>query len=353
MPSESFLTVYLLSTGSQEACEQVGKFPPRLYLGKQALERLGLERNKPVPRDMCSLITYLKKPLGEWPIEDIQELFDDPGVAILDKNGNLHWMIDEWLSEVNKNNESLKELEQAEFVNIKKYCLDHQKPSAYYAFAREFVINHPIVEIRSLQRLREEYEETFVNHLFNCYEVYDASPIAQCPYCGWTIQKRGGQYICGTKACRKIIPDYDNLIRWVDTRPDQTWYRVRPGIQTYIVRPGIPELNMRRTLERMGYQVELYPDYDRFDLRFNTRNGLTLDLDIKDYASTQLLAKTLSEASGLKYHEHTYFIIPNHWKRLNQYYKELVERYYGNELPNLYYETEFYDHLMQLEGERD
>lgn len=316
--------IYYLASGIQKWEQDKTVVPEELIQGLHLLQKFVLENQNanPIeyyPNNVYDLLPFLQKPFEEWKLGDLDNLID-PQAAILDATGRLGDYVDQWLGEI----ESIESAEQDHVKQILMYCRQHQLQDQYVQI-RLFIMDHPVVDYLSLQQLLMSIDSNLVELVLACYEeiAFDQAPIYLCPYCGWTLSHRKGDYYCAPPCHKK--EDFRELDQSL-SRQGTVQFRLRPGIHRYTLVPGLAEREIKQNLEKQGFKVEWYPDIDTYDLRIRHDEDV-IDLDIKDYCHPRLLAEHLSKTDRSKYRNQALIVIPDYHEREYPNYTGRVKQY--------------------------
>lgn len=174
----------------------------------------------------------------------------------------------------------------------------HRDQEAYVA-VRRYLIEHPVVSLEEL--LRESFEPAlgaFGGELLEMYELVpmaaiEDSQVLLCGHCGWTLVRRDGRLQCGDDRCRVLTANFTRNTHIRPFTPEAHLHRVRRAIRRYVVAAGVYELAAVNNLRATGLAVELWPYYDRYDLRIAFPSGEIWAVDIKDWRFPHLLARQL------------------------------------------------------------
>jgi len=129
-----------------------------------------------------------------------------------------------------------------------------------------------------------------------------------------------GRWRCFTRTCMKR-GEADNPLP-LPVENEKNLVRLTSGIHKFVLVPGIIEQALYRRLRNKGYNVELYPDVDMFDLRVRIL-GEVIDLDVKEQHSPFNLVQYLN-SNMQKFHSNAYIVIPTHLVSYNPAYIDLV-----------------------------
>lgn len=204
-----------------------------------------------------------------------------------------------------------------------------QRSQAAYVAVRQYLIEHPVTSHEELLDasfapemggfggdLAEMYEEVPL-------EAFEDGHLLLCGHCGWTLQRRNGRLRCGDERCRLLTENFTRGTRERAALPDGSWVRARKAIRRYIVAPGTYELAAARRIGAMGgVSVELWPGFDRYDLRIIFPDGEIWAVDVKDWRYPHLLARHLQPLAtdGGCHWDRAFYAVPDERVRDNASY---------------------------------
>lgn len=113
---------------------------------------------------------------------------------------------------------------------------------------------------------------------------------ATCSACGTLLVRTDGVMRCVGLLCKRFHESSIGLV----FPNEQMVVELRPAIRRFVHEPGLCEVRLRRSLERAGWSVELWPRFDTYDLRAELpARGLTWAIDCKAWISPKMLADRL------------------------------------------------------------
>lgn len=310
----------LLTIGAKKWQADMTRVPAELHEGHLRLIRFAVQQRAPYPADLHELLQWLHRPITEWPLPRVAERFPADEPVLVDYAG-LSVFFEEWLED----NVSVEESEQKVMREILSYCREATPPleQAYRAI-RTFLIQHPVVEFIKLGSFLLSFDKDLQEKVRDCYEEINLPypRIYLCPYCGWTLTNRDGEWECTRWVCKRNS-DFTHF-NVLDTSGHQKYYRLTQGIQKYVQNPGLAELALARKLEERGWDVELYPDVDRVDLRI-TKDQMRKEIDVKDYSHPKLLADyLLAKMEQENWDKDVIYVVPQYQERLHPDYAKRV-----------------------------
>lgn len=300
------------------------RIPDELYEGMMRFIALSASPHTKPPVDIHQLIRLLHKPSNEWGIPNIQNYYPE-NAPLLEEFIGLTAEADEFLNMYI----SPQDAEQQCMFNILKFC--RQKGTELqqdYVKIRTFLSNsrNAVLTFYDLSTFAAEFRHAELTELIHqCYEDVTESLVNYriCPHCGWTMEYKKDQWRCNKEDICHWLADMENL-KTFDFGSNRV-KRLRPGIQRYVLLPGISEIRIAERLLRRGYEVELYPNLDEYDLSVR-KNDRLIYLDVKDFRDPSTLANFFNSQSASyleKYHEKCYIVVP---KYRNDRYPMYVDR---------------------------
>jgi hypothetical protein len=183
-----------------------------------------------------------------------------------------------------------------------------------YVLARRFLIDHPATDQEELRaqllatgaRLAARYSPLPPDQR---YQARGRGWWWPCPVCKWPMTVTSDHVRCRYlphQAVYQAVPGRASspprLLRTGDRSPRRAPAARRadnaacvdPGVWRYIVVPGASEVRIAASLEKLGADVQLWPDMDSYDL--HVRAGrLDQRLDVKEYRSARRLIEDLRD----------------------------------------------------------
>ena len=95
------------------------------------------------------------------------------------------------------------------------------------------------------------------------------------------------------------------------------------------------ELELEKKLITMGLKVEMWPEFDKYDLKVVFPTGLVWAIDVKDYSNPNLLVKSLKPFPEKPYYDEAFYIIPQYRYRFNRNYEKVFRDNYPHERDKL------------------
>lgn len=316
-------TLLSLITGINKWQGNYGKIPDELYKGMLLfIEQTAASKAQP-PVDLYHLLQTLHHPSKEWGIPDLQDYYPEEA-PLLEEFIGLTPDADEFLNR----HVSPEDAEQQTMYEILMYCREEGRQlQQEYARIRTFLSNPHHAVITSFQL--SEFAETFpdiqlTNLIKQCYEEITPriANYRKCPHCGWTLEYKNDRWCCNKEDICHLLADFE-LMTSFDFGKERV-LRLLPGIQRFVLLPGLSELRIGERLTRKGYQVELYPNVDEYDLVVS-EDGQSIFLDVKDFRDPRTLANFFNHQSPAyleKYKNKCLIVVPNYRSQLFPSYRE-------------------------------
>lgn len=295
------LTLHLVATGVLALIKVWEKgesltlpYPNALQQGLNRLAVAGLRRGDAPISSASELLSWCQRPLREWPLNI--EGGEEAGTLLL---GTLPTgFCEAWACAASDVEAALTE--EKLMLSALSACQSAGAPEAYVAF-RRLMIERPVLTALQLQQhLASEDFEVVNEHLRQAYQPAPKAcitPQAQllcCSTCGNLLLRTGdGEMVCEEERCRFLHKRHESTPagRVLRARDEVVW--LKRGLRRFVASPGRAELRLEAELQKLGLDVELWPEFDRYDLRLRFSDGEAWAVDVKDWADPVLLAKRI------------------------------------------------------------
>ncbi|MCS6937734.1 MAG: hypothetical protein RMJ55_10115 [Roseiflexaceae bacterium] len=294
------VTVHLIASGlitlTQPAQERVAlalPYPPPLQRGLNRLVLACLRRKRPPPQSVMDLLDWCRRPLISWGLDlpdgsvaDDERLLDDDQIPTA--------TCEAWARSGGDIEAELSE--ERLLLNVISTCRNTHNPQAYTAFRRMLIERPALTAFEFQMALNEPHLDILIEHLRAAYEPAPRSAAhngqwATCAICGnLLLRSRRHQLICQNEQCR--AQGHMKPARVLPLRDEIVW--LRRDLRRYIAAPGRAELRLATNLEALGLQIELWPDFDRYDIRVTFPNQTVWAVDVKDWSNPFLLARSVN-----------------------------------------------------------
>ena len=307
-------------------------FPKTLYEAFQGLSLKWILRDKEMLHPAILCMVEASRKSVEMVEPDFCELVDFPEEPLIENMTRPSEECEAWASRYALNLE--RDQNQSYIPRLMAEIERLSLPNSTYTIFRSFIAENPFPSDATIALFRSNNPviEPVKDLLMQAYR--DAPPQSEsmplCKICG-------GYLDC---AARDIEGCCEPLQSRVDRAPIE-------DTVICLIRPSLIELRLAQTLEKMGLQVELWPELDKADLRVTLPSGDIWALDAKDWGSATMLARELNQDTIPNIGQsRSFFVVPDYrWKKL-AYQAAFKSRYIGI-LPVLS-ETELIQHIKEV-----
>ena len=242
---------------------------------------------------ICNKFVY---PVNEWfsgwDESLLQELklscFWELGPLIYLNEGDRNYILtEECLDYLHSTEKDLSAIDEHIVYNLMKEHLSQDN----YVYIRKYIIEHPLLtEIERKKLLLHFNNEQFILEIFeNAYEKVPEETF-HCPNCGWTMTFKGVQPECCHRDC--IENNYAKKDKCKKVEPEYA-YRLKRGVMRYICYPGKAELEIEDICKKLNVKNELWPEFDRYDIKVIFSDGTCWGIDAKTNCNPYFLSKMI------------------------------------------------------------
>ena len=300
----SLLILHLIASGIVQFDRRLRQEPGRLTPYPDALQK-GLDKltvrcfqqGVEPPASLPDLLVWCReRPFSEWGL-DLGGEIASPGDHLL--NGSQPTAFcQEWAVE-SRDVES-EVIERRLLHSVIASCRHAGDQQGYVAF-RRLLIEKPVLTTLQLHVECARPELSRLAH--EVQEVYTAVPLEYaedrmvtcCARCNnLLLRSPGGMPYCGDDRCARRPTA---IGRTIPLAEDPLWLEL--PFRTFVTAPGRAELRLAQRLGRLGVGVELWPEFDAYDLRVTLPDGEAWAVDVKDWASPVALARHLDSTAEL------------------------------------------------------
>lgn len=267
-------------------------YPRSLHTAWNRLGRLMLRQGLPVPPSLPALLQQCEEPLP-WLALSLPDGAWLPGDSLLHQR-----QVTDACVEIA---DSAGDLEQQESLmrGVLIFCQSHGsdlQPS--YQRFRTLLVQRPVMTAEDLldttlhpllQPLSTFLKQAYQEVPLSC--LHDGQ-VYICRHCGWTLTWHKGEPRCGSQQCPG---GQDPRRARLAPAPRETLRRLLPGLYRFVTLPGLAEVGFYEKVRQSLPRVDLYPDFDRWDLRLHFADGQSWALDFKDWGRPFWLASELQE----------------------------------------------------------
>ncbi|MEJ8778824.1 restriction endonuclease-related protein [Pseudogracilibacillus sp. ICA-222130] len=348
--------LYLIAGFQKYADEDRRKIHEFIHYGYQQFIRECHEKNVIPPKNYQELIHLLRKPAKNWGFEKIGKYYPENSPMIdshlrpVHEANELLYVIDKHADEI-----PLRHLQnhyqQLSMRKIYAYCKENIDDDNVYTTIRLFLSNpeNAVLTVSKLDTfLLEITDKTLVNYIKECYEsIKNIQDYRKCPYCHWTLSYNAAKqkWQCNYGSPCEERANLQHGVPFEEQYYALKFIRLKPGIQRFTLIPGISENRMNKRLQALGYQVQMYPNVDVYDL-YAEKNHHSFKIDMKDYKNPSTLARDIwkeIQSKGETRDEEVIYVIPyEQQQRNNQYVMEVYNLLNDFKMEAEWFEPEVY-----------
>lgn len=299
------------------------------------------------PIGVDELYAWCCKPLNDWPLpKTLNEKLDSESVLLDlrlidgEQKGITFWC-EEWArSRIDLRSEFD---EERIMPKIRVACQEHGSGQLLYERVRQFLIEHPVVSERKFFDFCNELPTAIMDLLAGADGAYLSAPesLARgghfyvCPYCGSILIRADGVSQSSSEDCEQVrCQNRRKRVAGLVPETERT-YRLVNGIRRYVTEPGWAEVELKKGLEKLGLQVQLWPYLDSYDLRIILPNKQVWGIDVKDWSNPIALGLSIRNRNGSTFAQEpswdrAFFVFPDDLKRRRpNYVAEFKGECYG------------------------
>lgn len=323
---QAYKMLYLLAAGFKKWEENREIIPEEIYKGMKLLVKERAKNNLEPVVDLNHLVKLLTLPSKEWGVGGVEQFFPEEA-SLLDIEIGVTYEAEDLLAEY----PTLDEYELSVMKKILIYCRDNHLEEEYRKIRTFFSSpDHAVIPFLKLHVFFGELQDDqLIQFVSLCYEeVTNIAIYRKCPICGWTLERKNGHWRCNKENVCHFLGDFNYLLPFEDT--GERILRLKPSIQKYVLLPGMAEQRIAERLEAKGFQVNMYPNIDEYDIQ--AVSGETVFcLDVKDYKHPSQLASYLNRKPISEIGPNLFYVIPDYRERSHRQYTKRVMQKLKNE----------------------
>lgn len=211
-------------------------------------------------------------------------------------------------------------------------CQTLNAPHTYVAF-RQLLITSPVLTAAELERclcdngLGSLAQQVKKAYLMAPHFAARQGYLETCPRCNNLLMPTSTQqWVCVDAFCRHRQTGYQKAAKRFPVEKNVLW--LHPGLRRYVAVPGQTEVRLWKRLCRMQIEVELWPDFDAYDLRLVFQDGEVWAVDVKDWGNPVALAREINNQRGMRQFPHwnrAFWVFPDHRRMQRPDYMELFK----------------------------
>ncbi len=320
-------------------------YPDELLIGLDSLAVYCIENGMEYPTDISEAVRLFYTPIEQWNIFCNSRFFEEDQLLYDGMPTDFCYNLAITTGDVET------ELTEKLIIGVMDTCIAEGKPDDYVKFRRQ-IIEHPVISKHDIVSwsldtgnccaanfLKDAYEELppYTKHNGKQYI---------CGNCGWVLEWRNDIPHCDSHICSVMTNHFRNNQELVNSK-GHIW-RLKRGLLRFVTRPGLYEIRLESKLKKMGLGVEMWPNFDAYDLRITFPYGEIWAVDVKDWGNPYFLAKSVGDFREDPVWNRAFYVIPQYRKRSCSDYKQIFrETYNGSAKVDLEMENDFIRKVKQ------
>lgn len=313
--SEDEFVLSLIATGLVRLHEEISSgnplrypYPTPLQRGLDRLTVLKLKRDEKSPQSIPNLLQWCQKNLREWSLQ-----LPPDSIGENDRLLDGHILTNLCESWACANTDVEAELSEQRFMEtLFDICQAHNGEFLYTA-VRELLITKPVLTALEFQQVQIEPDyEPVEHHIQIAYQAAPQSALLNgeyhcCAHCGnLLLRTANDQMICENERCQTMGIEVSRVL---SDREQPYW--LRRGLRRFVAAPGVAEIQLADELKSRGLKVDLWPAYDRYDLRIYLPDAKIWAVDVKDWANPFILAHNVKPIPKHPEWHRAFFVFPD------------------------------------------
>lgn len=294
-------------------------YPKTLQQGMHKLAAVQVNAGLYPLNGLQDFLALAHEPLMIWEL-DFPEEFAEPTDRLMDRGLPTNFCL-QWMHE-----QGADAYEQEQLLpKVMEICRKAQQPEAYSNF-RGLLIREPVMDSMRLQEAKMEPSLRLLAAELG--EAYTAAPLSAaqdgvfqlCKHCGGLLLRvEGGEFQCENERCRLRGTIVGNTVG-----ADSGVLWLTSGLRRYVAQPGLAEIELQDALEKMGLSVEMWPNFDAYDLRIMIKEEVWA-VDVKDWTNPFRLARQAGALRQKPPWDQAFYVFPDERKQQRSDYRRAFE----------------------------
>ncbi|GAA3884401.1 hypothetical protein [Streptomyces sedi] len=290
-------------------------YPPSAQRALDALVLRCLRNGAMPPAGVPEMMRWARaRPLSSWPFDQLpHDLFDAADRLIDEASGEPAQLCHE-LAVRGFGDSTGRQYDRLVIHEALRACRAMSAPESYTAF-RRLLVTRPVLT-------EEEWAEIscdlFLDPVrFLVEEIYAPVPAGF---------RRDGSYLCCHR-CRTLLHPVSDTEWWCER--DQCRHRgpaphgrelvaaeagelrqLRKPLRLFVTGPGQAETALEGELRALGLTVEMWPNFDSYDVRVTFPDGHVWAIDVKDWAHPAFLGRSATEVRAEPPYDEACWVVP-------------------------------------------
>jgi len=284
---------------------------------QRALDRLvlacllrGVEQ---MPAGVPDMVSWCRaRPLEDWPLELPPDAFG-PDDYLIDPDAAVPTQLcHEWW--IQARDTAATQFDQAVIRAAIQLCRQASSPESYRAF-RRLLVSQPVLTAAERFEVATDLHFDPVRDLIErCYLPAPVSYQRDGTYvtCGRCLTLLtplpDGGWWCERDRCRRRgTPPMGRELAEADAGEIQQLAR---PLRQFVTGPGRAEIDLEARLRKLGLDVEMWPEFDAYDLRITFPDRHVWAVDVKDWRHPGLLGRAARPVPGEPPYDEACWVVP-------------------------------------------
>jgi hypothetical protein len=215
-------------------------------------------------------------------------------------------------------------------------CRAAKAPESYTAF-RRLLVTRPVLTGTERAVLGADADLGLLDGLLKrSYEPAPAALLrdgvhAECARCRCLLVPVGRSgYRCELDRCRRDA--HASIGRMLDPRRGSGVYQLSRPLRMFITGPGLAEIDLEARLVKLQLQLEMWPNFDAYDLRVTLPDRRVWAVDVKDRASAAILGRGARPLRPDPPYDRAFLVVPSYRFREREAYQRIFAHHRPAEL---------------------
>jgi hypothetical protein len=272
-------------------------------------------REDELPESVPDMVRWAaERPVRTWPL-DLPTDFEAADGFLIDKET---WSPTqaciEWA--VPARDPAAEQFENLLMEEAIETCRAAKAPDSYTAF-RKLLITKPVLTGTQIALLAGDIDLSLLHEVIKrSYEPASAAYLrdgvyAVCERCGCLlVPVHEDEYQCELDRCRR-----DTRARVKTTYEhghEGGLFQLTRPLRMFITGPGLAETDLETELVKLRLPVEMWPNFDAYDLRITMPDGRVWAIDVKDRANPALLGRSACAFRPDPHFDEAFLVVPRY-----------------------------------------
>ncbi|MEV4094230.1 hypothetical protein [Streptosporangium saharense] len=285
---------------------------------QRALDRTVLAcllRGAEPPASLPELFVWCReRPLSDWPLDALPDAVGPEDRLLDPEHGRPTELCHEWAT---RSRDSATEARDRQVIRAAlRACAEAGEEDAYTAF-RRLLIERPVLTATDAFAVTSDLVLEPVKGILST--IYQEVPesyardgfYATCGRClTLLVPVRGGQWWCERDRCRRDGPP--PVGRELPISEVGDLRQLERPLRQFVTGPGRAEVGLERRLRALGLKVQMWPNFDSYDLRITFADGHVWAIDVKDWAHPYFLARVARPVPATPPYDEAFWVVPRH-----------------------------------------